>query len=101
VGSSPAVRTTSSTHVVSATIFAKVTPHAFAFDGLRWHVLGLSGMAKALEEQRRQPDIATLAFEERPGLMVDRGAIEHENKRLVSRLKFAVFDRTPSSRTTI
>ncbi len=32
--------------------------------------LGLSGMAKALEEQRRQPDIAALAFEERLGLMV-------------------------------
>ena len=30
--------------------------------------LGLVGMAKALDEQQRQPDIATLAFEERiPG----------------------------------
>ena len=27
--------------------------------------LGLTGMAKALEEQRKQPDIATLGFEER------------------------------------
>ena len=27
--------------------------------------LGLTGMAKALEDQRRQPDIAALAFEER------------------------------------
>jgi hypothetical protein len=27
--------------------------------------LGLNGMAKALDEQQRQPDIATLAFEER------------------------------------
>jgi hypothetical protein len=36
--------------------------------------LGLSGMAKALDEQRRQPDIAALAFEERLGLMVDREA---------------------------
>ena len=51
--------------------------------------LGLAGMAKALEEQRRQPDIAALAFEERLGLMVDREAIERQNKRLVSRLKFA------------
>ena len=51
--------------------------------------LGLAGMAKALEEQRRQPDVAALAFEERLGLMVDREAIERENKRLVSRLKFA------------
>src|SRR5450756_1891778 len=51
--------------------------------------LGLTGMAKALEEQRRQPDIAALSFEERIALMVDREAIERENKRLVSRLKFA------------
>jgi len=51
--------------------------------------LGLAGMAKALEEQRRQPDVAMLAFEERLGLMIDREAIERENKRLASRLKFA------------
>ena len=51
--------------------------------------LGLTGMAKALEEQRQQPDVAALAFEERLALMVDREAIERENKRLVSRLKFA------------
>jgi hypothetical protein len=51
--------------------------------------LGLTGMAKALEEQQRQPDIAALPFEERLGLLVDREAIERENKRLVSRLKFA------------
>ena len=51
--------------------------------------LGLSGMAKALEEQRRLPDTAALSFEERLGLLVDREAIERENKKLVSRLKFA------------
>ena len=51
--------------------------------------LGLTGMAKALEEQRRQPDIAALPFEDRLALLVDREAIERENKRLVSRLKFA------------
>ena len=43
--------------------------------------LGLAGMAKALEEQRRLPDLAALAFEERLGLMVDREAIERQNKR--------------------
>ena len=32
--------------------------------------LGLAGMAKALEEQRRQPDIAALPFEDRLGLLV-------------------------------
>jgi len=51
--------------------------------------LGLTGLAKALEEQRKQPDIAALSFEERLALMVDREAIERENKKLVSRLKFA------------
>jgi DNA replication protein DnaC len=51
--------------------------------------LGLTGMAKALEEQRRQPDIAALAFEERIAMMIDREALERENKRLTTRLKFA------------
>ena len=55
----------------------------------RLSALGLTGMAKALEEQRRQPDIAALAFEERFALLVDREAIERENKRLVTRLQFA------------
>lgn len=51
--------------------------------------LGLSGMAKAFEEQRRLPDVAVLSFDERLALLVDREAIERENKRLGSRLKFA------------
>jgi DNA replication protein DnaC len=50
--------------------------------------LGLIGMAKALEEQRRQSDLAALDFEERLALMIDREAIERENK-LISRLKVA------------
>ena len=51
--------------------------------------LGLTGMAKAFDEQQRQPDITTLAFEERLGLLVDREATERENKRLITRLRFA------------
>jgi DNA replication protein DnaC len=51
--------------------------------------LGLAGMAKALEEQRQQSDLNALAFEERLALMVDREAIERENKRLARRLKSA------------
>src|SRR5205085_6117940 len=51
--------------------------------------LGLTGMAKALEEQRRQPDIAALAFEERIAMMIEREALDRENKRLTTRLKFA------------
>ena len=51
--------------------------------------LGLTGMAKAFDEQQRQPDITALAFEERFALLVDREATERDNKRLVNRLRFA------------
>jgi DNA replication protein DnaC len=51
--------------------------------------LGLKGMAEALEEQRAQPDIADLDFEERLALLVDREANTRENKKLASRLRFA------------
>jgi DNA replication protein DnaC len=51
--------------------------------------LGLTGMAKALEEQARHPDIAALEFDERLALLVDREATERENRRLVTRLQFA------------
>ena len=51
--------------------------------------LGLTGMARAFEDQRRSPDIAALSFEERLGLMVDREAAERDTKRLATRLKFA------------
>ena len=55
----------------------------------RLAALGLTGMAKALEEQRKQPDIATLGFEERFALLVDREATERDNKRLKTRLRYA------------
>src|SRR6266508_349430 len=48
-----------------------------------------TGIAKAPEDQRRQPDIAALAFEERIAMMIDRETIDRENKRLTTRLKFA------------
>src|SRR3981189_2649835 len=51
--------------------------------------LGLTGMAKALEGQRRPPDLDALSFEERGGLLVDREAAERDTKRLTTRLKFA------------
>src|SRR6478735_2120624 len=51
--------------------------------------LGLTGMAKALEEQRRSPDLDALSFEERVGLLVDREAAERDTRRLTTRLKFA------------
>ena len=51
--------------------------------------LGLTGMAKALEEQRCQRNVEGFSFEERLGLLVDREAVERESKRLVLRLKYA------------
>jgi DNA replication protein DnaC len=56
--------------------------------------LGLVGMAKAFEEQRQQPAVASLMFEERIGLLVDREAVERESRRLVTRLKFANLRQT-------
>jgi DNA replication protein DnaC len=55
----------------------------------RLTALGLTGMAKALEEQRKQPDIAALSFEERFALLVDREATERDNRRLKTRLRYA------------
>ena len=48
----------------------------------RLHALGLTGMAHALEEQRRQPDLAQLGFDDRLALLVDRETLERDNKRL-------------------
>jgi DNA replication protein DnaC len=55
----------------------------------RLTALGLAGMAKALDDQQRQPDVTALTFEERLGLMIDREVTERENRRLITRLKFA------------
>ena len=51
--------------------------------------LGLAGMAKAFEEQRRSPDLTALSFEERVAIMADREAAERDTKRMTARLKFA------------
>ena len=55
----------------------------------RLHELGLAGMARALEEMRRQPESAELDFEERLALLVDRELLERNTKRLHARLRFA------------
>ena len=53
-------------------------------------ILGLTGMAKALDEQRRaDATFDALCFEDRLGLLVDREAAERDSKRLTGRLKFA------------
>ena len=51
--------------------------------------LRLNAMAHALEEQMQSPDIDSLSFEERFGLLVDREATDRENRRLKTRLRKA------------
>jgi DNA replication protein DnaC len=51
--------------------------------------LRLEGMAQALEEQRRQPELAELDFEERLSLLVERQWCWKENRSLTARLKRA------------
>ena len=51
--------------------------------------LRLSGMLKALSEQQQMPEINSIGFEERFGLLVDREMTERESRRLGTRLKKA------------
>ena len=51
--------------------------------------LKCAGMAAALSEQMTLPDIDTLTFEERLGLLVDRELTERNNRRLSNRLRRA------------
>ena len=53
------------------------------------HALRLTGMYLALQEQLQLPDMASLSFEERLGLLVDRELTDRENRRLQSRLRQA------------
>ena len=57
-------------------------------------LMRLFGMAKALREQINMPECATLSFEERLGLLVDRESTERENTRLDARLKRAKLRHT-------
>ena len=51
--------------------------------------LKCAGMAAALTEQMTLPDIDTLTFEERLGLLVDRELTERNNRRTANRLRRA------------
>lgn len=51
--------------------------------------LRLDGMLKALQEQLDMPQIQTLSFEERLGLLVDRELTAREERRLQTRLRQA------------
>lgn len=53
------------------------------------YALRLDGMALALEEQRRQPDISQLDFEARLALLVERQWLWKENRALATRLQDA------------
>lgn len=53
------------------------------------HALALSGMARALADQLERPDYASLSFEERLGLLVDREVQDREDRRLARHLKAA------------
>jgi DNA replication protein DnaC len=55
----------------------------------RLRELGLAGMARALEEQRRHPETTDLSFEDRMAMLVEREALERDGKRLAARLRFA------------
>lgn len=48
--------------------------------------LKLQGMVQALKEQFDMPEVDSLGFEERLGLLVDREMTERENRRLKTRL---------------
>jgi DNA replication protein DnaC len=51
--------------------------------------LKLHGMASALEEQLENPSSASLAFDERFGLLVDRERLQRENARTTRLLRLA------------
>jgi len=53
------------------------------------HALKLTGMVNALSEQLNMPDIESMDFMTRLGLMVDRETTERANRRLTTRLKKA------------
>lgn len=57
----------------------------------RIHAMKLHGMADAYEEQRQQPRMAELDFDERLGMLVDRQWRWREERALTSRLRAAKF----------
>jgi len=61
--------------------------HYSTVEGLK--ILRLSAMANGLLEQREHPDYATMSFEDRLGLLVDRELLQRENRRIERVLKLA------------
>ncbi len=62
----------------------------------RLHELKLTGMAQALEEQRGQPDLNDLIFEDRLALLLEREATARADRRLTRLLQTAKF-RLPAT----
>jgi len=60
------------------------------------HTLRFNGMAHGLEEQMQMPDIDSLSFEERLGLLVDREMTDRENRCLTTRLRKAKLRQSAS-----
>jgi len=57
--------------------------------------LRLSGMVEAYRQQTENPDVSSLSFEERLGLMVDQHWTWRENKALARRLKTSRLETEP------
>jgi DNA replication protein DnaC len=55
------------------------------------HSLRLTGMAQALEEQRGVPDVASLSFDDRFGLLLEREKTARTDRRLTRLLQLARF----------
>jgi DNA replication protein DnaC len=53
------------------------------------HALGLRGMARAFDRQAEQPEIASMAFDDRLGLLLEHEATERHACRLAQRLRWA------------
>jgi DNA replication protein DnaC len=57
----------------------------------KMHTLRLHGMIAALEQQMSQPEMASLSFEDRLGLLIDQEWTFRENRKLQYRLTCAKF----------
>jgi hypothetical protein len=66
---------------------------------VKLQTLRLDSMLTALNEQLKTPDIDSLSFEERLGLLVDHELTERDDKRLSSRLRQARLRQTPGLKT--
>lgn len=60
------------------------------------HRLKLLGMIAGLREQEGNPEFRSLDFEERLGLLIDREALEQENRLMASRLRKAKLRQSAS-----